>query len=305
MELTYAGQRIYNRWLADFCSVAPERHVGLAHLPVWDIDLAIRELHWARGAGLRGVNFPAPRPSLPDYNDPAWDPFWSACEANDMPLDTHGGSEILTTGLARYAGLGGARLLRRETSQLSTRALPWMILGGVFDRHPALKLILTEVPGLSAALPAMLLELDELAAGGHTGLGPSGLSKRPSEYMSSNCFIGASFMSHADAQSAVDQHRVNNYLWGSDYPHREGTYPWSKFSLRMCMEDIAPDHVRRMAGLNLVDTFGLDQKRLQELANRVGPTLDELTTPLSAQDMPTEPPHIEYSMGFRSGVAWL
>jgi hypothetical protein len=59
-ELAAVGQRMYNAWLADFCSVEPERHVGLAHLPMWDVDAAVAPVEWARAAGLRGVNFPRP-----------------------------------------------------------------------------------------------------------------------------------------------------------------------------------------------------------------------------------------------------
>src|SRR5213075_2619409 len=58
-EQAQIGRHIYNRWLADFCSVEPERHVGLAHLPMWDIDAAIEELEWAHAHGLKGVNFPS------------------------------------------------------------------------------------------------------------------------------------------------------------------------------------------------------------------------------------------------------
>ena len=57
-ELARVGFRIYNRWLADFVSVEPARHVGLAYVPTWDIDAAVAEVEWAREAGLRGVNFP-------------------------------------------------------------------------------------------------------------------------------------------------------------------------------------------------------------------------------------------------------
>ena len=52
-ELAGVGRHIYNEWLADFCSVQPERHVGLAHLPMWDIDAAVKEATWAREHGLR------------------------------------------------------------------------------------------------------------------------------------------------------------------------------------------------------------------------------------------------------------
>src|SRR3954463_10894252 len=55
-ELAAAGIRIYNRWLVDFCATAPNRHVGLAHIPLWDIEACVAELEWARAAGLHAVN---------------------------------------------------------------------------------------------------------------------------------------------------------------------------------------------------------------------------------------------------------
>ena len=79
-ELAAAGIRIYNAWLAELCAAEPHRHVGLAHLPMWDVDAATEELRWAAGAGLKGANFPAPRPYLRPYNDRAWEPFWTAAE---------------------------------------------------------------------------------------------------------------------------------------------------------------------------------------------------------------------------------
>src|SRR5207244_552946 len=77
------GVHIYNRWLADFISVAPERHVGTAHIPISDVSAAVREVEWARSAGLTAVNLPAPRRDFPSYLDPVWEPFWAACSANE------------------------------------------------------------------------------------------------------------------------------------------------------------------------------------------------------------------------------
>ena len=77
-DLLRAGQHIYNQWLADVCSIEPERHIGLMHLPMWDIDASIEELTWARSVGLKGINFPTPKPFLMPYNAPDWDRFFSA-----------------------------------------------------------------------------------------------------------------------------------------------------------------------------------------------------------------------------------
>ena len=85
-DLAAVGLRIYNEWLADSCSVEPARHVGLAHLPMWDPVAATAELTRVADMGLRGVNFPALRHGVYlEYNDRAWDPFWAECEE----LDTH------------------------------------------------------------------------------------------------------------------------------------------------------------------------------------------------------------------------
>lgn len=303
-ELAHAGMRIYNRWLADFCSVEPERHVGLAYLPLWDLDLAASELEWARDAGLRGVNFPAPRRSLPDYNDPVWEPFWSACETYGMPLNTHSGSETSTSGLAQYEGEGAWRLLLLDRMLFNGRALPWMIFGGVFERHPGLKLVLTEMTGLSAWLPLNLRAYDEVVIGPNGSGEPTGFPRMPSDYFRSNCYVGASCMSSNEARGAVEQDLVGNYLWGSDFPHREGSYPWTRQSLRMTFEKTDLDVMRRIVGGNLVAAFGLDADALQRVADRVGPTVDELVRPLGEDEMPTEPSWIRYTAAFRHGTFW-
>src|SRR5439155_19306644 len=88
LELVTVGQRMYNKWLSEQCSVQPERHVGLANLPMWDVEAAIRELEWASSVGLRGVNFPAPKPGIKPYDHPDWEPFWAACEERGMTLAT-------------------------------------------------------------------------------------------------------------------------------------------------------------------------------------------------------------------------
>ena len=142
-ELGGVGYRIYNRWLADFCSTDDQRLLGLVYLPMWDIDAAVRELEWARRAGLRVVNFPPPgRPGIPEYNSRELDPFWSACEDLGMALatDSSGGP------LFNYeAGPGARRLMVYEGGGwLARRSVWWLIYGEVFERHPKLKLVITE-----------------------------------------------------------------------------------------------------------------------------------------------------------------
>ena len=86
--LVMAGARAHNRWLADLCSVSPERRAGVALVPILhDFDAAIAEIEWAAEHGLRGgIMIPTRWMTKPAYNDPAYDVIWSACVANDMPV---------------------------------------------------------------------------------------------------------------------------------------------------------------------------------------------------------------------------
>src|SRR5262249_29388000 len=134
-----AGLRIYNAWLADACSVEPERHVGVVQIPDWDIDASLREIEWAREAGLGAVNFPAPRTTVTSFDDPAWEPFWSACESLGMPLTTHAGNvdlNFLKFGLSKVHTHAIAHL--DGGSWAARRGAHWLIFTGVFERHPEL-----------------------------------------------------------------------------------------------------------------------------------------------------------------------
>jgi len=104
-----------------------------------------------------------------------------------------------------------------------------------------------------------------------------------------NLFIGASFMAPFEAEAAVRDGYDSQLLWGSDYPHMEGTYqfplsedeePMGRRALRYTFANIAPEPARRMLADNAIAVYGLDADALAAVAAKIGPTLDELTTPL-------------------------
>jgi len=288
-ELASVGYHLYNQWLADFVSEDNDRLLGLAYLPLWDIDAAISELQWARRSGLRGVNFPPPgRPGYIPYNDPAWEPFWSACEDTGMPLNTHSSGGLPT----EYADRpGGDQITIYEGGgYMSRRGVWWLIHAGIFERHPRLKLLITEqyegwwVPTFS--------ELDNVYRRFGLAFGQKPLERMPSEYATDHVFQGASFMSRWQAQDACEHGYAGNVMWGRDYPHIEGAFqhaedasapPIARLALRHLFAGIPPAETGRLAGENLVEAFGLDGDKLRQVAARIGaPTLDELGTPPEA-----------------------
>jgi predicted TIM-barrel fold metal-dependent hydrolase len=294
-ELAAVGKRIYNEWLADFVSDEPHRHVGLAQLPMWDIEASTKELERAHDAGLRGVNFPVMQDGLyPEYNDPAWEPFWAVCDERQLPLVTHLGFG----GNADYSGPNGFVLAILESNGwLSRRAIWWMIWGGVFERHPSLKLVITETPGAWWVPTAKELDSQYLGVERSPVLGP--IQKRdvpllPSEYMARNVYFGASFAAPFEAQQALDEGIEDRFLWGSDYPHNEGTFVYSdgdddvpsvtKLALRNTFCNIPEQKMRQMVGGNAVELFGLDEDTLKKVALKIGaPTAAEMAEPIAAK----------------------
>jgi predicted TIM-barrel fold metal-dependent hydrolase len=282
-DLLAVGVRIYNSWLAQICAEAPHRHVGLAHLPMWDVDAAVAELRWAADAGLKGVNFPAPRPWLLPYNDPTWEPLWAAAEELHMPLSTHSGAGDP----AVFQGAELVALMSIESGGwFSRRAAHLLIFAGVFERHPELALVLTEQPG--EWWPYLENELDTVHVANTSMGGPlrRQVPKRPSEYLHRNVFIGASFLSRAEAEGAIRDGYADRVMWGSDYPHMEATFqagdvPISRLSLRNTFAGLDRDAARAMVGGTAIGVYGLDEVALAAIAADIGAlTADGLDTPI-------------------------
>jgi predicted TIM-barrel fold metal-dependent hydrolase len=273
LELGAVAYDIYNRWLADFCAADPERLLGLVYIPSWDIDASINTLRWARDRGLRCVNFPAPgRPSVKEYNHWDWDPFWSACTELGFALSTHssGGPHF-----DFFGGPGGMQIVAYEGGSFMSRRAAWILTFGlVFERHPELKLVVTEqVEGWY--VPTMQ-ELDSFYL---SFMMDSDLNKLPSEYIRQNVFLGASFISPWQAQHAVDHGYVDNVLWGRDYPHVEGVFqatvapgeePMTKLALRHVFSHVPTSDAVKILGGNAVRVFGLDGAYLRSVADRIG-----------------------------------
>jgi predicted TIM-barrel fold metal-dependent hydrolase len=272
-KLQAVGLHIYNRWLAEFVSVEAARHVGLAHVPMWDVEASVREVEWARDAGLKGVNFPAPRSGRPAYNDPVYEPFWDACEDLDLPLCCHAGGGDEAMGTQDRGGYG----LFWEIHWMGRRGLWQLIFGGIFEHHPRLKVVFTEQA--TTWVQYTLAELDDVYGSEYAGALRAELPRTPSEYWSSNCYIGASFPSRAEVAM---RHEVglSHFLWGADYPHHEGTWPNTELAIRHAFHDVPLDEARLLLGENALKVFDFDRDALRTIADRIGPTPAEIAEPV-------------------------
>jgi predicted TIM-barrel fold metal-dependent hydrolase len=69
---------------------------------------------------------------------------------------------------------------------------------------------------------------------------------------------------------------VGNLMWGADFPHVEGTWSRTRKSLARCFAGVPPEDVRAILSENPARVYGFDVAALQPIADRVGPTMEEL-----------------------------
>jgi len=285
-ELRAAGARAYNRWLADFCAGSPRR-AGVAFLPpAHDVAAILEELRFAARAGLRGgFLIPPLDEGLPGYHDPHYEPIWrAACELG-LPVACHGGMARAADGARVYGRREPlASVLHFTESAFLDRRPLWLFLwGGVFTRHPGLRLVFAEQ--LAHWVPQELRRLDEMYDMFNLGALRAELPLRPSEYWRRHCYVAATFMSRAEAEMRREMGE-GRVLWGSDFPHPEGTWPHTPTCLRQTFHGIPAPEVGAMLGESALELYAFDRSALRALADRIGPLAAEVARP--PEELPTD-----------------
>jgi len=293
-EIRAAGQRAYHRWLADFMAGADGRLVGIAEPgPCLDMDETIAELRWCADHGYRGAFLPGATadPALPPLSDPYFEPFWATCDELGLVLEVHAGwgqsqeatwelFDLIKKFVAEHAGdptvrseQVGDMMQEGEGSRLRLdlgprRAMWQLMLGGVFDRHPTLKLALVEVRA-DWVLPTLAHLDDRFARGGVP------MAHKPSEYYQRNVVVTPSSPHRCEVEMRGEL-GIDRFLFGQDYPHWEGTWPNTLDWIRVSFAGVPEDEMRKVLGENAIDVYGLDRARLAAVAARIGPRMSEV-----------------------------
>jgi predicted TIM-barrel fold metal-dependent hydrolase len=293
-ERRWAGVRAHNRWLVDFCAEAPGRRAGIVQIFLNDVDDACAEVRALRDRidPFGGILLPAvpPNSQLHELWDPYYEPLWSLCEELDIPVNVHAGS-----GIPDYGELEPARaIMLIEIAWFAHRPLWHLIFGGVLDRHPGLRVVMTEqgLGWVPRGVQTLEWFFNRMTTGGSAeanffGAVVGSLKLRPREYFERNVWIGASFLRPSEAPLVPDV-GLERIMWGADYPHSEGTYPYTREALRASLSSFDPSDVRRLLAGNAAECYGFDLDRLDAIAARVGPTVDEVRAPLQPEQYPTD-----------------
>ncbi len=286
-ERRWAGIQAHNRWLAAFCAEAPKQRGGLTQILLNDVADAVAEIRWGVQAGLTGgVMLPGsvPGSDIPALFDPCYEPIWEVCAELDVTLSHHSGAGVPAFGME--AAARAVTLI--EIPIFSHRGMWHLMYAGVFERYPDLRFVLTEqgtgwVPGTLASLDWFhhRMTLEGAAEERFGGDAASKMSLTPTEYFQRNCWVGASFLRkvECDVRYSVG---VDKIMWGADYPHSEGSPPYTREALRCTFAEVPVAETKMMLGETAAKVYGFDWDHLAALAAEVGPTIEEVHVPLDA-----------------------
>jgi len=244
----------YNRWIAGYCAAHPHRLLGCGQTAMRSPEEGIRDLESIRGLGLRGVMLPG-NPAVEDYHTAAYDPFWQAAVEIGLPLSFH----ILTSrsdgAWARGPAMNGFLAIIRGCQDV----IGTLILGGVFERHPALRVVCVEADAGWA--PHYMYRMDH-AYKRHRYWLPAGekLSKLPSEYFRENVYL--TFQDDWVAFQTADLVNWQRLLWANDFPHSDSTWPDSRRVLAEQAASLREEQRRAILCDNVAALYGIDKSRL-------------------------------------------
>ena len=293
-ERRWAGLQAHNRWMSDFCAATPGRRAGVLQIFVNRIDDAVAEIRWAKEhySMLAGVMLPSipPNSHLPPLWEDHYDGLWEVCQELDVPIHIHGGS-----GQPEYGEHPTARVMMLvELPWFAHRPIWHLIFGGVVEKYPGLRFVLTEqgVAWLPRGLETLdwfyrRMTLPGAAEASFFGAAVADVKMPPSQYFSRNFFCGASFIRPTEA-ALRHEIGIDRLMWGSDYPHWEGSYPYTTEALRVALEGVPEAEVRAIVETNPANFYGFDLAALRPVADEIGPTVEEIATPLAPEDYPSD-----------------
>ncbi len=256
--LRAACYRVFNDWLLEFCSVAPDRLIGVPMLPE-NPQGAVQELSRlvARG-GVRQVNLMIANVD-PHLDDPAWEPLWNTLEESGVILAWHV-TVFAGRPTDRSAGKA-ASVFDAAKGFLGNFLEPFVDLfaWGILERHPKLRIVMAEAG--TGWLPWLVQELDYRhwrlweAKEFWADKGGSALVTKPSELFRRQIWV--TFQEDYVALSLLPFFGEGHLLWASDYPHPDSVWPHSQDAIERQMRSLTPQMRRALTHDNAAALYGL------------------------------------------------
>ena len=238
----------YNLWVAEFCAAHPDRLIGCGQTAMRSVEEGIEDLRKMKALGLKGVMMPG-NPKLEDYDNAIYDTFYEAAVDLQMPLSFH----ILTSSSDNFQTRGPKLNSFLSIIRGCQDIIGTFVLGGVFERHPKLKVVCVEAD--AGWVPHYMYRMDH-AYDRHRYWLPAGtLSKMPSEYFRENVYT--TFQDDYVAFQVKDLCNIHRLLWANDFPHSDSTWPWSQEILRKQTAGMTQDEKNFVLHDNVAELYHL------------------------------------------------
>jgi predicted TIM-barrel fold metal-dependent hydrolase len=246
----------YNDWLAEYCRHEPHRLYGIGLVSLEDVGLAVKDVEAIAKQGMRGLMIWGSPPAERPYDDPAYDPFWAAAAEADLPVSLHiiAGRGRTSSGVVdaihgrSHPGVWYMNVLHEIQDSLAR-----IIFGGVLHRHPQLKLVSAEND--AGWLPHFMYRMDHCDEK-FRAMWPDAPPEPPSFYVRRQLF--ATFQDDSVAPATHAIFGRENYMWASDFPHSDSTFPDSRVWIEKNFAGVPDDVRKRIVHDNAIELYGME-----------------------------------------------
>jgi len=251
-ELREACFRAYNDWLADYCSYDRNRLAGIATVALDDPERGTAELKRVAERGPRGRMFWGEAPAERPYSDPVYDRFWTVAQDAGVPISLHVVTERRT---APVPDPKKVSIMKHYVTMHHgiEKSLVDLILGGVLERFPKLKIV--SVENDIGWIPHLLQRADH-AYDRYRFLERDGAIPHPPSYYFRRQ-VYATFQDDRVGIVTRELVGVGNLMWASDYPHSDSTWPNSREVIARDFAGVAETDRRRITADNAAELYGV------------------------------------------------
>lgn len=255
-EAEAASARLYNDWNDAFLGSHSNRFVRCGMLPVLDFSNTLAELDYLASKGVTAAMLPAVSPAgVAKYNSEDWDPIFARAAAHGIVFVMHTGTGLES--VIAEKGPGAAIINYTGQAMDAMNTAMYLIAGGVLDRNPEAKVAFIESG--ASWLVALAERMDEVDEAHAVYVRPK-LSRKPSQIIDDQ--IWSSFQHDRACVVAAEAGLpgARNCIWGSDYPHGEGTFPESRQVVEKLRKElnVSEQTWRNVIGLNAARLFGIE-----------------------------------------------
>ncbi len=282
--------RIYNDFYVDIQQESGGRLLPQALLPIWDMDLTVKEMTRLLDKGMTGFTL-SDKPELlglPELPEPFFDPMWDLFNESGAVTNFHIGaglrraeveagrsmaavygkqifdqnivpaSEAPAAAAAAWRSFGKQRRLAVTATQMymsNVRIITNFCLSDMFDRFPRLKVVSAEsgIGWIPFLLEAMEWQFDEmLSEPAEIGM----TQRRPVEYFRDHVWVMFWF-EESGPKRLVQDIGARNILVETDIPHPTCLYPGTRKHFANVLGDLSEGDRRRILQDNAAELYGV------------------------------------------------